>query len=327
VDFQFSAMQRFDFSVALVQPSSPATLPALARLPGVLRAEPYRSVAVRLVHGSRSRRVAIMGLPSERHLLHLLDADARPVALPEQGLLLSEKLAELLGVARGDIITVEVLEGGRPVRELVVAETLRDYSGLAAYMALADVNRFMREGDVISGAFLLVDPASITAVYEAVKKTPRIAAASSQAASLRSFQETFSENLLRMRLFNVAFAGIMAFGVVYNAARITLAERAREMATLRVIGLTRAEVSAILLGEIGVLTLVAIPIGLVLGYWLSALAVWGLETETQRFPLVIAPATYGMAALTILVAAAVSCLVVRRRVDRLDLIAVLKSHD
>lgn len=327
IEFQFGAVQHHDFSVSLFEPGPPEALHTAARLPGVLRAEPFRAVPVRLSHGRRSRRTAVLGLAEDRELLQLRDAEARPVAVPEDGLLLSEKLAGLLGVRPGDRLTVEVLEGLRPVRTLVVAGTLRDFSGLSVYMNLAALNRFMREGRMISGAFLRTDRAAEGALYARIKATPGVASLTSQRAALQSFRETLSENLLRMRLFNVAFAGIIAFGVVYNAARITVSERARELATLRVIGLTRGEVSGTLLGEVAVLTLAALPVGLGLGRLLAELAVRALETETQRFPVVVSTATYAEAAATVLVAAIISGAIVRRHIDRFDLVAVLKSRD
>lgn len=327
VDFQFAAMQHYDFTVAFAEPTSFAAQPAVAQLPGVMQAEPFRAVPVRLMNGPRARRVAITGLPAVRDLLRLRDAEGALVVLPEDGLLLSEKLAELLGVRSGDTVMVEVLEGARPARLIAVAATLRDFSGLAAYMELETLNRFLREGRVVSGMFLRCDPAAQEALYGSLKHTPRVASVTSQAASLRSFQDMMSENLLRMRLFNVVFASIIAFGVVYNTARITLSERARELATLRVLGLSRGEVSATLIGEVTLLVLVAAPLGVALGHGLGRLALAAMETETQRFPFVITTATDATAVITVFLAAAVSCLVVRRRIDQLDLIAVLKSGD
>ena len=247
--------------------------------------------------------------------------------LPVAGLLLADKLAENLGVVPGDRLRVEVLEGARPVRDLVVGAVVREFSGLAAYVELAEVPHLLGEGPVISGAWLRTDPAAEEALHASLKAIPRVAAVVSQRAALRSFELLMEENMLRMRFFNVLFASILAFGVVYNAARITLAERAWELATLRVVGMTRGEVSAVLVGEIGLLTALAVPLGLVLGHGLAAVAVRALETDTQRFPLVIAPATYASAVLVVLGAAVISCLVVRRRIDRLDLLAVLKSPD
>jgi putative ABC transport system permease protein len=327
IEFQFHTAQRQDFMIGFVEPATGSAEYEVANLRGVLRAEPFRSVAVRIRAGHRDRRVSIMGLGEDRELFRVMDMDQRLVDLPEDGVLLAESLAEAVGVRAGQNITVEVLEGERPVREIKVAGLLRDFSGTTAYMHIDALNRFMREGRVISGAFLSVDPSMTAEFYNQVKLTPRIAAVTSQRAALESFREILAENMLRMRFFNVLFGTIIAFGVVYNTARITLAERSREMATLRVIGFTRAEISTMLLGEIAILTAVAVPIGLLAGYALAGFTVQALKTETQQFPMVVSSATFAFAATVTLVGTIFSALVVRRRLDHLDLVAVLKSRE
>jgi putative ABC transport system permease protein len=242
-------------------------------------------------------------------------------------LVVSAKLAEILGVKVGDTVVVDVLEGERPTREVVLAAVTEDFAGLAAYMDIRAVRRMLRETDTASGVFLTVDPARFDELYAQLKQTPRVGAVSIKSAALRGFEKTMAENLLRMRAINIVFASIIAFGVVYNTARIALAERSRELATLRVIGFTRAEVSVLLLGELAVLTVIALPVGMLCGYGLASLAVVALETDNQRFPLVIALSTYSFAAVVVLVAAAVTGLVVRRRIDHLDLVEVLKSRE
>jgi putative ABC transport system permease protein len=284
-------------------------------------------VPVRLRFGHHTRRLAVMGLPKEPKLFRLLDADQQPVPLPEDGLVLTAKLAEVLGCKVGDTITVEVLEGKRPVRQAVVAGLLTNFTESAAYMDIAALHRLMKEGNVCSGAFLAVDPNHSEDIYLQLKKTPRVAGVTVKQAMLRTFHETLAENLLLMRTFNVIFASVIAFGVIYNAARISLAERGRELATLRVLGFTRAEISFILLGEMAVLTLAALPPGLAFGYGLSLYVTQALDTETQRFPAVIYPSTYAYAAVVTLIAAFVSGMIVRRRLDRLDLVAVLKARE
>lgn len=164
-------------------------------------------------------------------------------------------------------------------------------------------------------------------LYRKLKETPRVSGVTIKEASIRSFRDTIAENLGNIRFFNVMFATVIAFGVVYNNARISLAERSRDLATLRVIGFTRAEISAILLGELTVLTLAAIPLGLALGYLFAAWAVLGLDTEVYRIPLIIHRATYGFAVAVVLIGAAISGLIVRERLDHLDLIAVLKTRE
>lgn len=240
---------------------------------------------------------------------------------------MSEKLAELLGVKVNDMVTVEVLEGERPVREVPVTSLVADYAGTNAYMNIQALQRLLREGHSYSGAYLSVDSKHLKDLYSTLKNTPRVAGVNIQTAAVESFNETVAENLMRMRTFNVLFATIIAFGVVYNTARISLAERSRELATLRVMGFTRGEISAILLGELGALTLVAIPVGLFLGYAMAYLSVQALATELFRIPMVINPSTYGIATTVIVIATVLSGLVVRRKLDHLDLVSVLKSRE
>ncbi|MGZ9115791.1 MAG: ABC transporter permease, partial [Methylocystis sp.] len=291
------------------------------------RVEPVRALPVRLRSAHHSRRVGLVGLSPDRQLLQLIDLKLRAASLPEDGVVLSKALAEVLEIGVGDLLDVETMEGERRVFRVRVADLLDEFSGSSAYMDLAALNRALREGATISGAFIAADPAAAGRLYATLKTTPRVASITSKRAALASFRQTVAENFLRMRIFNVIFGCIIAAGVVYNSARIALAERSRELATLRVIGFTRGEISTILLGEIGLLVVVAIPFGLIFGYGFAALATVALQTETQRFPLVVQPATYALAVTVVLLAALASGAIARRQLDRLDLVGVLKSRD
>jgi putative ABC transport system permease protein len=199
---------------------------------------------------------------------------------------------------------------------------------MSAYMDLGAVHRLLREGAVATGALLATDPNAQDELYRRLKATPRVANVAIKAAAIHSFRQTVAENLLRMRLFNIVFASVIAFGVVYNSARIALAERGRDLATLRVLGFTRAEVARILLGELALLTAVAVPVGLLLGYALAYLVIQlAYDTELFRLPLVVSRWTYGFAVVITVTAAAGSALVVGRRLARLDIVAVLKSRE
>lgn len=327
MDFQFRLSQRHDVMLTFVEPSSSRAIHDVSHLPGVMHYEPYRAVPVRLRLAHRTHRTAIMGLVDDAQLYRLLDDQERVVSLPREGLLLSAKLAEIIGAAVGDHLSVEVMEGERPVRKVPVTALITEFSGTNAYMNLPALHRLLREGNSASGAFVSVDDRELDELYTTLKLTPRVAGVTIKAAALRSFEETVAENLLRMRSVNIFFATIIAFGVVYNSARISLAERSRELATLRVIGFTRGEISSILLGELAVLTLVAIPLGLVLGYLLAGLMTLGLDTEIYRIPLVVERSTFAFAAGVVIVATVLSGLIVRRRLDHLDLVSVLKSKE
>jgi putative ABC transport system permease protein len=219
------------------------------------------------------------------------------------------------------------MEGERRILDVPIADLLDDFGGTSAYMNLSALNRLLREGATISGAFITVDPARSTELYAALKTTPRVASITSKRAALSSFRQTIAENFLRMRLFNVIFGCTIAAGVVYNSARIALSERSRELATLRVIGFRRGEISSILLGEVSLLIVAAIPFGLLIGYGFAALATRAMQTETQRFPVVVQANTFAFAVTVVLLAAIVSSAVVRRKLDQLDLVSVLKSRD
>jgi putative ABC transport system permease protein len=327
IEFQFQAVQRHDVSIALNEPASARALFEIDHAPGVLHSEPFRSVAVRMRFGPRARRQAIMGLVRRGELFRLLDKDWRAIVLPKQGLVVSAKLAELLGAKTGDALTIEVLEGMRPVYQVPIVDLVDDYEGTSAYMELGAVNSLLQEGRTISGAFVSVDRPKLNSLYTKLKGTPRVGGVTVKQAAVESFRETVAENLMRMRAFNIAFACIIAFGVVYNCARISLSERSRDLATLRVIGFTRGEISLILLGELAVLTLCALPLGLLLGFAFAAAATLAYDTELFRIPLVVYPSTFGLAAAVTLLSSLASGLIVRRRLDHLDLVAVLKTKE
>ena len=327
MDLQFQAAQRQDYTVTLMEPAEPAAVHGIASLPGVRRCEVFRSVPVRVTAGSRSRKLALTGHGDERAIFPVVDLDLKPVPLFTSGITISEKLGEVLGVSPGGRLRLEVLEGKRAVRDVEVRAFASDFSGMSAMMRIEGLWDLLGESPAISGAHISTDPREQARFHRAVKDTPRIASVTAKSALLESFRRTMAENLLRMKLFNVAFACVIAFGVVYNSARIALSERSREFATLRVLGFTRAEVSKLMLAEVGGVVLAGLPLGLVLGRVFALAAVRALETESQRFPLVIYPSTYAFAFSVIAIAAVFSGLVVRRKVDKLNMIAVLKARD
>jgi len=324
---QFHWVQRYDMSVATTEQVADRALYELKRLPGVLRAEPTRGVSTRLRAGPRSRRVGVTGIRPDNELFGLVNMDGRETPLPPHGLLVSEKLAEVLGVGVGDTVQMDVLVDKRPVVEVKIAATLKDFAGLSAYMDLDELHRIMLEGPVVTGVHMLIDPAFQDALYRELKETPQISTVMVKQHSIDSFNDTVAKNLGVMKRINLMFACIIAAGVVYNSARISLAERSRELATLRVIGFTRREISSILLGELAIVTLLAIPLGLVLGKFFAWWMCTAFDQELFRFPLVITRRTYAWASLVVMAASAVSGLIVRRNLDHLDLVAVLKARE
>ena len=327
VDVEFRDSRREDLAVAFVEPASRAAIHELQGIEGVEYAEPYRTVPVRLRHGHKTYRTSLRGIETGARLYRLLDTDLRPIGMPPEGMLLTDQLGKILGVRPGDLVTVEALEGRRPVRETAVAALTKQYVGVSAYMGLSPLNRLMGEGEAISGAYLFTDKRYLPEIYRKLKEMPRVAGTSIRENEIRSFYDTMAESILVFTFIITLLAGTIAFGVVYNSARISLSERSRELASLRVLGYTRGEISYILLGELGVFTLASVPIGFLIGRWLCGYIASKLGSDLYRVPLVLEPGTYGFAAAVVLVSACVSGLVVRRRLDRLDLVAVLKTRE
>jgi putative ABC transport system permease protein len=327
VDVQFGLSQREDLSVTFVEPASRKALYELKGIKGIEYGEVFRTVPARLRFGHRSYRTAIQGLESGGDLQRLLNTELKPIFLPSSGIVLTDHLGEILGVREGDKLTVEVLEGSRMEFSVPVAALVSQYIGVSAYMDLPALNRLMREGNTISGVYLAVDSGYLSEIFDKLKEIPRISGTEIREKAITNFYETMGETVLIFTFINTLLAGIIAFGVVYNSARIALSERSRELASLRVLGFTRGEISYILLGELSFLTLVAVPIGFLVGKGMCAYISDSLKTDLFRIPLVLEADTYAFAATVVLISACISGLLVRRRLDRLDLIAVLKSRE
>jgi putative ABC transport system permease protein len=327
LDHQFSVAMRQDATVAFVEPRPGRTLFEIGRLPGVMDVEPIRVVPVRLRAGHRSRTLAITGLPTTPRLNRVVDRGGAPKSLPPEGLVVSKMLAAILDVTPGQSVQVEVLEGARPKRDLPIVDLVDDAMGLQAYMQIDAVRRLMREGFVVSGAALTVDAATVERFYSSIKATPLVAAVSLRHVLLGNFRDTMAQNMNLQIFLNVIFAAVIAFGVVYNSARVSLSERERELASLRVLGFTRAEISRILLGELAVATVAALPVGALIGFALGTVIMGMFNNEMYRLSFTVSVATFAWSFLIVIIAAIGSGLVVRRRLDRLDLVGVLKTRE
>ncbi len=327
VKVQFTLSQREDIQVTFIKPTSYSAVYDLNNLHGVLRAEGFRSVPARLSFENRSYRTSIEGIAPNAVLRQILDADIQKIELPPTGIVLTDYLARYLGVGPGDRIRVEVLEGARPERDVVVTGTARQYMGLMGYMDFTALNALMREQDVVSGVSMTVDPLYQKEIYRNLERMPRVAGTVVIENEIRNFYDTMAQSMLFYTFVATLMAGAIIFGVVYNNARIALAERSRELSSLRVLGYTRGEISFIILGELALMTLAAILPGFWIGQMLSAWIARSVASDIFRIPLVIEPFTYALAASVVIASAAISGVIVRRKLDHLNLVDVLKSRE
>jgi putative ABC transport system permease protein len=325
--FQWNSQQRQDVAVFLTEPGSARGIHDLKHLPGVIRAEPIRSIRARLKFGHRHRKLSVTGISPDANLNRLLDGQGKPMVMPPDGLIMSAKLAEILGAVIGDEVQVEVLEGRRETLNVPIRGLVTDFSGVAAYMDIGALRRALKEGDTINGAYLSLDHNHWDEFMSELKDTPQAAVVMVKRDQLAAFRETTGQSIGIIRKLYFVLATIVAFGVVYNSARIALSERGRELATLRVVGFSLAEVRGVLVGELSILVLAALPAGLLFGRGLALFIMASFSTETVRLPIVINSSTYSIAIVVVLTAAVLSFTLVSRMIRKLDMVGVLKARD
>lgn len=327
LDTYFYRTQRQDMTVSFVEARNEDVLYALADTEGVLRVEPVRGLAVVMTHGLRRERVAIEGARPGGRLSARIDADGSEVPLPPDGLMLSRQLARKLAARPGDRVEIQMLGGRRSSSILPVTRIIDEFVGERAYASSATIDAIARDGAPVGAALLRIDPADREGILAALKDMPMVLGVAERDAALARFEQMIDRNIVTMLTFYISFASAIAVGVVYNSARILFSERAHELATLRVLGYFRSETAVVLLGELGLLTALAAPIGCVIGYGLGQLMTALFSSDLFRLPFAPARASYGWSVVAILIAASLSALVVARRVLGLDMVRVLKARD
>nr|WP_321456242.1 FtsX-like permease family protein [uncultured Cohaesibacter sp.] len=327
IDLTYSVMDRSDVTVTFTHPLGEKTIHELESIPGVIQTEPERSVAVVFRNGVESYRGAINGLVEQPRLKRALDEQSLPISLPKQGIILSRSLATVLDIQPGEILNIEVLEGARPTLRVRVNGVAESLLGSPAYMRIETLGKLLEEPQRISSVYLRIDKNRASAIFKALKNRPYVAGVSMKSDARAAFQKMMDTGAGSMRYIMLIIAAVITFGIVYNAARIAFAERQRDLASLRVMGFTRSEVSFVLLGELAIITLAALPIGSILGYYFTMVIAKGFSTDLYQIPILFIPESYGRAALAVLVAAIFSGWIVRRDIDRADLVSALKVRE
>lgn len=327
VHAQFARVQQEDLAATFTDPVNGAVLYDLRRKPGVRYAEGRRVVAARLVNGHRQWRSAVTGIPADARLQFVVDRQLQPVSIPLEGLLITDYLARELDIAPGDRLVIDILEGDRRQISVPVAGISQEFLGVGVYMNLDALNRVLGDGDLINQALVNVQPDRAGEVYRTLRDMPKVQGVSIRQTLIDSFHDTLGKTFLTFTFFNSLLGGIIAFGVIYNTVRISLAEKGRELASLRVLGYTHNEVAHILLGDIALLLLVGIPLGWLIGEGLASMIITAMQTELYRVPLLITPQTLGMSGAVVIVSALASGAIAWWRLRGLDLVAVLKTRE
>lgn len=329
MEYQFNVAQHEDATVVFNSSVSRSAVSELKSVPGIVYAEGYRIASVRLRNGSSVKDVAIYGMPESTRLKKLLTTDMGYAALPQSGLMLNVRIARKLGLAPGDSVSVEFLDGQRRVESVIVSAHVEELLGAGGYMEIGSLNRLMHEDELVSMAAISVDPKEADGLFARLRQMPMVATVDTRQSMISVFSELVASMMLAMSVGMITFACIIAVGVVYNMVMVSLSERAWELASLRVLGLTQGEVFRILTGEVAAQVLVSLPLGVFLGKLMmeGMMLTISEEMEAFNFPIIITPSSVMLAVATLLTAAFVSALLVWRRIGKLDLVSVLKLRE
>ena len=327
LDQTFAVIDRSDVSVTFFEQMPEKTVFALRQLPGVIEVEPTRAVGAVLRHATQSYRGGVTGLVPGARLSRAVDADQADISMPDSGIVLARALADILKVGPGDSVTVEVLEGRRPVLEVPVARIADTLLGAPAFMKLDVLNKAMNEPGRISGAYLRADSEQYPALFAALRDVPSVAGVTRKSDARAALKKLMDTGAGTMRFIMAAIAGVITFGIVYNSARISFGEQARDLASLRVMGFTRGEAAFILLGELAIVVILAVPLGVAIGYGLSFLVAAGFSTDLYQIPTTFRPTAYGWAGVAVVVATVLSGWLVKREINKVDLVATLKTRE
>ena len=325
LDVQYDMTQREDLNLSFTEAKSLQALEQIRLLPGVLKAEPIRQVPVIIKAGHLEKRTALTGLIENPDLFRVIDKHLQPVRMPPKGLIMNQRLAEKLNIVTGDVLSIEVLEGKRQSLQIPVSGLTQEFIGMGVYMDIYELSKLLDETPRMNMASIMLDQNYAASTYKRLRQIPAVQGLNIVPVLRQIFEDLMAENMLRMAAINILFASFISFGVIYNTARIALSERGRELANLRVLGLTRKEVAYLLFGELGVITLLSLPLGMLLGYGLSYGLMVSMDTELYSMPVYIDRSTYGISTLIVLASAAVSFFLVWRKVDALDLVSAQKG--
>jgi len=333
VDFMiqehYFRQQRYDHLVRFTSPVRQAELGAISRIGGVIKVEPLFELPVRIHFSGRSEEDLLLGLPPAPTLKEMVGEDGKRLEVPEEGILLSRRAAEKLGVKPGDRVVVETLLPQGPSRraEVKVAGINTQLIGSASCAGLSQANRILREQDLVSGAMLRVDPGAARAVERELGRMTGVSAVLSREKELAGFSQNLDSLLYSVGIM-VAFAAFLGFAIVYNSAAISFAERKRELAALRVLGFSTREVSSLLFKENVLQTAAGILLGLPFGRLMAGAFMQAAGTsDLYTLPVVVYPLTYGLSALGGAAFVMVAHRLAVRGIGRLDLVETLKTKD
>jgi putative ABC transport system permease protein len=326
--YQFHEVRREDVKVSFPIERGKDAFYSVRRFDHVRRAEPVLQYPFEVSSKWRKKDTIIIGLPRDAHLQKLLDEDKRYVDVGDQGLVLSKRLAEELHVHVGDSVTLKPLMGRiTDERDVPVRQVVKQYLGTSGYMNIHALSRVLDQGFAMNAALLQVEPGMERSLNASLKDVPGISSVEIKDMSYVNLLNTLGRNIKIINTILIIFAGVIACSVIYNVTTIALAERQRELASLRVLGFTIEEVGRIVYHENFVLAGFGVVFGIPVGMGIASILVRLYDNELYRLPYYIAPKTYVIASVATIVFVILANLAVKHKIRALDMVEVLKARE
>ena len=328
MEFEYEKMQRQDVRVSFYLERGKEALYDAKRFEHVDYAEPMLQYPFTLTNDWRTRDVLIVGLQRHSRLQRLLDTEERTVDIGESGLVLSKKLAEMMSLNVGDRVKIKPMIGRVTDEKVVrVSKIIQQYFGASGYMNIEALSRVLNESYAMNSVLLATAPGKAKFMNDELEDIPAVSSIEVKEDSIRNMNETIQMNMKVTSFVTVLFAGIISFSIIYNITSVSLAERERELASLRVMGFSREEVGRILYHENIALGVVGLVLGLPLGIAISKALVTAFDTEMIRLPYHLEPRTFIISITLTLFFVLVSNLAIRRKIHHLDLVETLKERE
>ncbi|WP_444643683.1 ABC transporter permease [Caproiciproducens sp. R1] len=323
---QFTKVEVYDLKITLKTPTGAAdALETADALKGVDSAEAILELPAELHREHLQEAVSLTALPDDVGLYRIYDVDSKQNhSPPKEGILLSSTLAKKLQAKRGDVLTVRTPYTGDRDIPLPVMGVVHTNSGSSAFASLKGIWNALDIPPTVNSILLSAkDPQAIKAELTDAKN---VAAMTDQEEAKASYMDMFRTYSSLMEMMQ-GIGMIIAFAIITNTASISLSERKREYATMRVLGMHPKEIGKVVSFEYWVLSLGALPLGILLTRMIKQAMATTIDSDLFTMPLNTPLGSYFSAAVLCAATVALSNRLARRRISKFDMVEVLKERE
>lgn len=327
MDQQYSNIQNYDIKVSFTKYLNLEELSYIRSIPHVVKLEPVVETGVEVSNGWKKKDIGFTALINNPEIYKATDKEGTPLELPDNGILIPEKLSKLLDAGPGDTVQIKSYLPGKEKKDIMVKGVVAQYIGSSVYSSIDSMNYLIGEGRIANSAVMIIDsPDNERAVIDKLKEIPAV-------GSVQSKSDAYN-NLMRNMSSMTAFIGVMiilaavlSVAVVYNIATINIFERQRELATLKVLGFKDKEVRSLIFNENYLITLFGAMVGLPFGNWLGNAMMSMYDTDAYSFIFTATNEAYILSAALTAGFTVLANLTLMGKIRNINMVEVLKSNE